>query len=464
MGIVDEALGGSPKKVSIVDEALAQDTPGPSMAGQRTAENRRPSLMRAIGNIPADIPRTAKGAWELASHPIKSAEGAIEGVGNLALSLTDPKTLQSLKEKAAHPLRTYNRAMDAIGREIEERPVKTMAGFVVPEVLGAGGRILGELAPDFSLVSKPGEVSKINEGIRSATKKGMQKGIRPSVASGHNAAQVAKYYKNADSAVQSIVEHSKGKLPESVEEFSWAIKETKEQVYGKYSTMARQAGQEGAMIDLNPIIEDMRKVGSSAEVRRVNSTEGNRLLKMADEWKHHPTSITPTEAENMIASLNAQVKSFWKNPNFNDTVQAVNTERISRLLRRATDESIEAYQGLGYQELKKEYGSLSAIEKDVTHRATVDARKDAGGFFHLADIAAAGEFTRGLAKMDPSLMTSAVAIKGMKGYIQMLNDPNRIVKNMFRKTGKLMEKKSSMRGGISFGTEDIYMPSLRGPL
>ena len=284
--------------------------------------------------------------------------------------------------------------------------------------------------------------SKIDNSISKAVEKGMRKGVKFSVSGKGDAGKVEKYLGQSEKAVIKIIENSESKLPTTAEEFSNAIYETKKKIHDKYSLMAKEAGEKGAAVDLSPIIEDMKAVSQNPVLRRVNPSEADRLLSQAESWEKMGMSITPSEAEKMIAAINAETRGFWKVPNFNDARKVLSQERIANQLRKATDKAITEYKGPGYQELKKDYGSLSAIEKEVTNRATIDMRKNVKGFFDITDIASAGEFALGVARVDPTLMVSAGAMRGMKEYVKYLVSPNRYIKNMFSEVSRLTRIKN----------------------
>ena len=110
-------------------------------------------------------------------------------------------------------------------------------------------------------------------------------------------------------------------------------------------------------------------------------------------------------------------------------------------LRKELDNVITGASGEGYQELKRSYGALKAVEKEVTHRAIVDARKNVQGLIDFTDIFTSGELVSGLATMNPAVIGKGVFMRGVKELYKAMNDPNRIVKNMFTDVDKLVAKR-----------------------
>ena len=68
----------------------------------------------------------------------------------------------------------------------------------------------------------------------------------------------------------------------------------------------------------------------------------------------------------------------------------------------------------------------------MSHRAVVDARKNQRGLIDFSDIMTGDRAVTAIMTMNPAAAGQAVAIKGISSYIKALNDPNKIIKNMFK--------------------------------
>ena len=110
-------------------------------------------------------------------------------------------------------------------------------------------------------------------------------------------------------------------------------------------------------------------------------------------------------------------------------------------MRRSLDNAIENATGAGYSDLKKAYGSLKSIERDVNRRSVVDARKNTKGLIDFTDVFTHTTAVHGILSLNPAIVGASVAGKGTKMLYKLKTDPNRIVKNMFTETEKLMKKK-----------------------
>lgn len=297
----------------------------------------------------------------------------------------------------------------------------------------------------------------IEQQITNAVKHGIEKGIRPTVVGKSTDPQMKLYMDRAEEAVKTIVSNRdnlvltdkagnriKGALPRSLQQFSEAIDQTKRGIFRQYDDMAKAAGETGAVVDLNPIAKEIQRIAADPTTKDLFPG----LAKHADDLA---TSLsergfyTAEQAQDAIAKLNNSLKAFYKNPSYENASRAGIDALLVNNLRKGLDDTIERAVGEGYQGLKKTYGSLKNIEKEVAHRATVDARKNPKGLIDFTDIFTAGELLAGLTTMSPAMITRATVMKGAKEYIKKLNDPNFIVKSMFGDVEKLLNKSNVPR-------------------
>ncbi len=288
------------------------------------------------------------------------------------------------------------------------------------------GIIKGAVTPVVNLAN-------VEKKIDQAITNGIQKGIKPTVVGKSDAGLVRKYYENARTAVRDIVDASPIKLSQSeniLDDFAQAVKDTKIKLHQQYSQMAVGAGGKGAMVDLSPVIDDMKALAINANVNRVGGGIPELLAKKIREWESLPTMVSPLEAEELIAGLNQQAKTFWKDPTSHTTAASI--ERIAQQTRKQTFDAIERYEGPGYSELRKRYGAQLALEKEVANRAMITGRRAPYGFFDLANIPAASEFVGALATGRPLGIAKAGAILTAKSFMQSRNDPSNIIRKMFK--------------------------------
>lgn len=279
--------------------------------------------------------------------------------------------------------------------------------------------------------------------IANTVKTGINKAIRPTVVGKGNAPQIAQYYDRATDAVKNIVANRanleltdasgnivKNALPRTLSQFSEAIDQTKKIIFKQYDDLARQAGEEGAFVSLKPVSRELAKLADDQVMNdlypNVASYIKQRAVSLAERGVY-----TAQQAQDAIRLMNKSLEAFYKNPSFETASRASVDAMVVNHLRKGLDDVIEKTTGAGYQELKNSYGSLKAIEKEVAHRAVVDARKNVKGLIDFTDIFTGGELVAGLATMNPAMIARAGVQRGIMSWYKRITSPNYHVNKMF---------------------------------
>lgn len=322
---------------------------------------------------------------------------------------------------------------------------------LVPVRAGAkkGTNILKDIK---SVIATP-TIQTIDKTLEKTIVKGIEKGIRPSIVGKKSAPLMKAYFDKAKGAVQNIVtnkdnliltnefgEPLKGELPKSLKQFSQAINQTKTAVFEQYDAMAKEAGKSGAIVKLSPIKNELDKIVANPVLKDL-APDAVRYAEQKGVSLAKRSIYTPTQTQEAITILNNSLEAFYKNPTYDTACKAYIDSLIANNLRKGLDTVIEELQGKGYQELKNSYGALKAIEKDVTHRAIIEGRKNIKGLLDFSDVFSGAYAVHGMITMNPAVLGAAGAAKGVARLYNWLNNPNRIVKSMFEKTEKLLQKR-----------------------
>lgn len=332
------------------------------------------------------------------------------------------------------------------------------------------GQLMGSLGGAATI--KPAQTAtQLEQKTGQIIDKGISKGVKPSVSGKGEFGQMELYQQRAQDAVKTIISNKNNlqltdetgqivsKLPENLREFSQAIQQTKRSVFAQYDAMAGKAQTVGVKVDLQPIANELKVISSDPVLKSISPNVANyaseraRLLQsnapsqplsgMVGNAPPPPPTWTATQTQDAIAHLNNSLEAFYKNPSYENASKAAIDAMVANRLRKNLDTAIEGVSGKGYQELKNKYGSLSAIEKDVAHRAVVDARKNIKGFFDLTDIFSGAEVVRGIVGMNPSAVAAGVAANRIKAIWKHMVDPNNIVKGMFSNAEKTFNSSPS---------------------
>jgi hypothetical protein len=377
-----------------------------------------------------------------------------------------PESVQGAIKHGASRI-TDNPLVDAAGTLFKATPEGVQndigriadASMIVPGVqlgrIGLKGAKEGvNIARDVgTILSKP-----IKKELSSVVEKGIEKGVRPTVVGKRTATQVKNYYDRAKSAVTTIIDNKdalvltdsagneiKGSLPRNLKQFAESIEQTKKGIYQKYHGMATEAGEQGSLFDTTTIINKLDDVSGDLK-------HNPEIRKYADSLKTEISELhgqPPDIIEARIADLNSSLNGFYEGRVSRAKAQV--DASVANLMREELDNKIMNAAGPGYKDLKKQYGALKGLEKEVNHRAIVDARKNTKGLSDLTDVFTQGEILAGALTMNPAMIARGAAGKGIKEYYKYLNSPNRIVKNMFGDAEKILNKSTQPEMRSSLG-------------
>jgi len=268
--------------------------------------------------------------------------------------------------------------------------------------------------------------------------------IRPTVTGKSTAGQVAK---SSDSVISGLTAINReapnlkftdadgnvitGKTPESVDQLSQGIQQTKASIYKQYDALARKADGKGVQIDPAPISQELGAVVNSKSLQLTNP----EAVKYAKDLQTRLATELPFDAQTtqeVIRNYNAELKAYYRNPTPGLASRIQIDAMIANKFRENLDNAISSATGKEYQALKNEYGALSSMEKDVTHRNIVWGRQNKVGLVeNLANVASGAELVRGLLTMNPADMAVSGGIKAIQMYQKYLNNPDVGVQKMF---------------------------------
>ena len=273
----------------------------------------------------------------------------------------------------------------------------------------------------------------------------INKSIKPTVAWKQSAADLAKFQENVVKSVDNIIQNKDNlkftdelwqtiewKTPESLQQFSEAIWQTKNSIFQQYNSLAKEAWKT-VDVPLDNIVKELDII--------VN----NQLLDISAPWlRKYAESMKKTVAkinklwveksQELLQQLNEKLKAFYINPNPNDIWKNMVDVLISNNLRQWLDDSIlKALWDNQYSNLKSKYGELVSIEKEVAKRALIEARRNNKSLLDFTDIFSAWDVIWWLAWWQFGLVAKWLIQKGIKEYFKFLDNPNTNIKKLFKK-------------------------------
>lgn len=416
--------------------------------------------IRTVGQVmaaPADIiGEGIKSAYNIQPEALKSAEkGAVKSI------LGGQGGVDELKRAISVPVEAYQGFSEAhprLAKDIEG-VANIAAAFPEGKAVESAASIAKPLAKDVVESAGKSMTKRAISGLDKQVEDKFVKAIRPSVGNMATESASRSYLDRAKTAMNAIVENEPNlnllnaaeervAVPESLQHFSQAIDQTKKDIFKQYSAKAAQAGEQGAMVDLSGAAKELEDMAGNVVLQDKDPGLIESIRQKADILKKRG-AYTPEQAQEAIKMYNDSLESFYKNPSYDTASKAAVDSVVANNLRSSLDLAVESISGHGYQELKNKYGALKTIEKDVAKRSLVDARKNAKGLLDFTDIATGAGAVQALLSMNPAQMASAAFGRGVKEVYKRLNDPNEIVKSLFKKVKSVKEK--AAKYGIESG-------------
>jgi hypothetical protein len=299
---------------------------------------------------------------------------------------------------------------------------------------------------------------KFEAGIKNIVKNNFAKTIKPSRSAQRTVSLTDNFYDDTTNAVKDIIKNKSnlkftyddgssavGQLPVSKMEFDVAIKQNMQRVFNEFDALTIKAGEKGAVVDLKPIIEELKKAVSNRVYRNEAEDLVSYAQKQLTKYSKHPF-LTPQEAQETIRVLNTRLRAPVS---YNDFGRNRVDALIANHMRKQLDETIEGATGKQYQALKNQYKAYKTIEEKVHASVVKDMNRNEKGLIDYSDILSAGQLGQGLIKSDPGYIASATFMKGVQKYYKYLTNPDRKIKNMFEQTEKLMiQRDMVLSGGV----------------
>ncbi len=324
---------------------------------------------------------------------------------------------------------------------------------VAPQLPSMASNVVSTIGDKMSAITNkifPASEGKINSAIVTS----YNKAVRPTIAGKGTPQMLDAYNKNVSSGIRSIANNKDalsfetdsgtevGRFPQTRAELADSVAQTKQAIFSQYDALAKQTGEKGVQIPLEPAggaLEDVVK----NEALKITNPEAIKYAQNLQERFQNPDgtykAVTPEITQQVITNYNSSLKAFYRNPTYDSASRAAIDAGVVNELRKALDEAINNATGKDYQGLKNQYGALSAIEKDVAKAAIAQAKQtgtNTAGLGKYVDVFSGGDMVSGLLSLNPALFAKGVAQSGISHFFQWLNSPDRAVGTMFDAAAK----------------------------
>ncbi len=301
-----------------------------------------------------------------------------------------------------------------------------------------------------------GNIKTPGKSIQGITNKHYIKAVKPSAGKIKGFRGIEKSKRGVAIAVDSIldnagdlqfVDDATGKavrrLPENLDEFSSAIRQSKKGIYAKYNALQSEAGKTGRQVDLSSIADDLVDSVAKSSVGDLAPGTEKYAMDMALKLEKRKF-LNLDEAQDWVELLNQRLKSFYANPTPDEGAKRVLDAKIANHIRKQLDNIVDSLKDNKFSALKKQYGALSGIENDVAKAAFRNAKRSAKGLVDFTDVFTVSEIVSGLATFSPGRVLRGTVGLGLKSVYNFLNKPNRSIKIMFQEAAK--SKSQAVRG------------------
>ena len=294
--------------------------------------------------------------------------------------------------------------------------------------------------------------TKSEQQIESIIVKKFEKGVKPLLGNKTTPAKLQDYREDILDGVQTIKENKSnlsfndnagevivGQNPKSLQQFSDAIEQTKKTIFTKYDALAKEAGEAGVRVEMSPIASELDLVINNKALALTNP-EAIRYAKETQIRYGKAGKLDAVTAQEVVQNYNKSLEAFYRNPTYDNASQAAIDAILANRVRQALDEGISGLTGSQYKVLKKQYGSLKTIERDVIKATLRDARKNTKGLIDFTDIFSGGQVVNGILSLNPATIAQGLTAKAIAEFYKYLNNPNRAIEKMFNLTEKLPQR------------------------
>ncbi len=466
MGILDEALGN--EKSSILDEALSEEP----QAAQPKEEGFFAGSINDMGEAIDKASNVFTGNVVLDNY---NRAGALAGGVNKVIGRGLRSAYQAITPDS------WQKNLSYVGNEIMQSPVG--------DALRGAGNLYNKFSAENPNASQFVESSAnlasvvpVSYGLKGAkeafkegmnvlrdtkkvvsavTDEGLQKGLSSTSSVVRNysekaqivpnrvksATDMKKFYDAEDTAVRQIIKDKdelvfadkngtviKKQLPETVDEWNQAIPQVKDKIMSRIENLIKKSGEKGGMVSTQPVLDTINTIKNSDLYKSMllHKQYDDVVTKIDDMGVRYKNKVymTPSEVNADIQVLNRLVGSQV------DPLADIVIFDVLKTQRNSLDDLISNLNGKGFSDLKKTWGALKEIEPRVAQKANALSREE--GRLNFWDIASLTEGGMGLVTMNPKVVAMAGATKLAKETVKWYNNPNRYVKNMFKKSEEKM--------------------------
>lgn len=226
------------------------------------------------------------------------------------------------------------------------------------------------------------------------------------------------------------------KIPDNINTFVQATNNLKKWLYEEYHNIAIKAWWK-ATVDIKPIIKELETLKKN-RVFLDNATTWAKwyIDDLIDRYKAEGWVRNILDLEQTKQWLNWKLKNFYNNPDYNNFDKSLIDAMVNNQMGKVLDDTILKATKEWYSDLKRMYWNLSTIEKDITHRGIIEARKNNVWLIDYTDIFSVGDLAWAITTGNAWYLAKWWTQFALKERYKMITSPDRKIKKVFNNTEK----------------------------
>jgi hypothetical protein len=376
---------------------------------------------------------------------------AVEAVGGAAAELPSVQKFAmspagEATEKAARFAADLSTVMGATA------PFEKISGLKVPEK--APGVTPKPTELTVQPATPPAKAPIAGEPNTKVVVQNYTRAVKPSVSGKVGAGQMAKFESDVIDAGKAIIGNKDklsftdengdvqtGRLPQTRQELADATTQTKSNIWTEINDIATRQGKAGVTADTSNIIAELDRISKDEALSMVNPSAQKYALQATELFRNPdgtPKQVNVQVAQDVIKGFNAQLEAFYENPIHSDVSRMAVDAKIVYEFRRALEDAMGKVEGPEYAALKRQYGALSSLERDINRAALVEMKQSqqGGPAASFVNILSGGDILTGLAMLNPStIKLGAMRLAANKMY-NWYYSPERALGSMFTELEK----------------------------
>jgi len=237
-------------------------------------------------------------------------------------------------------------------------------------------------------------------------------------------------------------------LPKNLNQARESMWNLKKYFYDQYNTIAKEAGDAGARVDLNKVFNELDDLIADPAtnianpwLKKVIEWYKDTLLQYTDDlWK-----ISIEDAQSLTQNYNKILEAYFKNPwaYANDTSRNIIIAQMNRWVKDAIDDSMDEVLNAAinngskasdtYKYWKHLYGKVKTVEDELSKSALREMRKNTKWLStDIVDALAGGEFAKSILTQDLGGSVQGAVMKWINSYNKYLNSPNTQLNKLFK--------------------------------